>query len=1126
MIRNILSCIFLLCISFAAALAQKGNIDFIKNVRQFPEPVRYKANLPGGAVFLRTGGFTYSYYKEADLDRIHDLKHTGRNVYDEPVHFHAYHVSFDNARPDALMTESDIQPYYHNYFIGNDPSHWAGNVPICKQVTWHNIYEGIDATAYSREQSLKYDFTVQPGADPAQIVLAFDGVQPELQHDGSLRLHTTVNTITEQAPYVYQVINGKETAVACHYTRLPGNKIGFTFPQGYNKAYTLVIDPVLIFSTFSGSTAMTFGFSATYDQAGCLYAGGECFATGWPYTSGAFQTTFGSGVDAGINKYSTNGSTIVYATYYGGSGSDLPNNMMVNTNGELVICGSTSSTNLPVSIGCYDNTYGGGTGDIYIARFSASGAQLRAATYLGGSGTDGINTSTLSPNYGDMNRGEVLTGLNGSIYVAASTSSTNFPVTSGAVQTTNGGLQDAVICKLDSSLSVLQYSTYLGGSSNDAAFSLVMNSSNEIAVCGGTSSTNFPTTTGSLHTSNQGGTDGFASIINTTTGLSRSTYLGTASYDHAFKIQIDPMDDIFIMGQTASSSGYPVSPGVYALNNGDIFIHKLNPTLSATLLSTRLGNPGAGSGTFVPTAFMHDVCGNTYLSGFGAAGNVPVSTNAYQTTPGSFWLGALGPDFTSLLYATYFGPQGTHVDGGTSRFDPQGIIYHSACTNNGSFPTSPGVVHPVKLNGSWDIASYKFDMQVGGVVADFELANNANDTGCADYALTFHNLSFGATTYHWEFGDGATSDQVNPSHTFAEGSHTITLIASRTNGCNLSDTASMVIFVKHTDKPLLQLNDTFICDPVPIQLSAQVSNLTTAMSFHWEPATAITSNPNLQQVMVNPAASTTYTVYVGNAATGECVDTAIGLIHISLFDYSLMTAQPLDTLICPGDTITIRAYGGSSFVWSPQQDISNINSATPRVWPGSNFSYTVLITNDSACQVERTVNIHMLPHPHVEAGLDQDIKRGESTNLQALATGSILWTPAGSVSPDNIANPAVAPDQTTTYYLTIRSAEGCVAMDSVTIHVTNAMLPNAFSPNGDGHNDVFRLSVQDERVHLKDFSVYNRYGQRVFYTKDIAQGWDGSFNGKPSDLSTYFYLVNYIIGANTYTLKGDVTLIR
>jgi gliding motility-associated-like protein len=1116
-------CLWGILIPAYARNTKDAQIDFIENHNQFPQQVLYKAALPGGALFLTGAGFTYTYYSTQDLERIHELKHSNGKVSDEPVHCHAYKVQFAGADENAPSITEGKRNYHHNYFLGNDPAQWAGDVPLFGKVTRKNIYRNIDAVIYSKGGAVKYDFVVQAGADAAAIRLQFEGVTPRLQKNGNLELKTSVNTVIEQAPYAYQVINGKTVTVPCRYKLTAANLVVFDLPKGYNKQYALVIDPVLVFSTFSGSTAMTYGFSATYDGNGNLYAGGECFSIGWPVSTGAYQVTFGSAVDAGINKYNSTGSTLLYSTYYGGSGSDLPNNMIVNQAGELVICGSTASSNLPVPLGCYDNTYNGAT-DIFVARFSATGSTLLAATYIGGNGPDGMNNGSLSPNYGDDNRGEVLTDSLGNIYIASSSSSSNFPVTIGAMQTISGGMQDGVVCKFNAGLTSLLYSTLLGGNSSDACFSLVLNSNYEVVVCGGTMSNNFPTTSGVIHSSFQGTTDGFVSIINLSSGLVHSTYLGTAQYDHAFKVQIDPTDHIFVCGQT--DGNYPVSSGVYSIADGDIFIDKLTADLSSSMLSTRLGN---ATGTrFVPTAFLYDNCGNTYLSGFRAGNFLPVTPNAFQSAPVfGFWLGALGPNFSNLLYGTYIGTSGDHVDGGTSRFDPQGIIYHSVCTNSASFPTTTGSWAPVKLSSSWDIASFKFNTDVGSVHAAFELANNANDTGCAPYTLQFENNSTGSSNYSWDFDDGsAGSTLAEPSHTFPAGAHQVRLVAFGPLGCLLADTATMMIYVKPNNKPELMLRDTFICNPVPTQLTAHVANVSGAMGFHWEPVAAILGNPDMQTISVNPAASNNFTVYISNAVIGECVDTAMGSVHIALFDNSGMYAVPPDTLICPGDTVLMRASGGYRYTWSPEQTIDNIHNAEALAWPENDRQYKVLIEGDSGCSVERTVNIRLVPPIQLEAGADQDIRYGESTVIPAYSSAAVNWTPASEVHPANGINPMVQPLKTTTYYVTAITPEGCIISDSITIHVTNAVLPNAFSPNGDGLNDFFQLMPADERVKLKDMSVYNRYGQRVFYTKDINEKWDGYYKGKIADLDTYFYYVQYTIGAKTYTLKGDVTLIR
>jgi gliding motility-associated-like protein len=466
---------------------------------------------------------------------------------------------------------------------------------------------------------------------------------------------------------------------------------------------------------------------------------------------------------------------------------------------------------------------------------------------------------------------------------------------------------------------------------------------------------------------------------------------------------------------------------------------------------------------------------------------------------------------------------------GIHRFDPKGVIYHSICSTSPLFPTTSGSWSPTKQNGNLlDVISFKFNFDMMDVFADFALAPGYSDTGCAPYAPEVVNLSTGATSYLWNFDDGNTSNQFEPQHNFVDsGLYQITLIAYN-NECLRSDTAEHYIYVKPTFKPLLTLSDTFLCDPIPVTLHAGISNTAPGiMNYQWEPANAVVSTAgNGQFAVVNPAISNVFTITAGTTAAGECVDTAAGNITVHLFDYTGMYAVPVDTSICPGDTVPMRAYGGSSYLWSPDVDISVTDEAFATSWPGKSMKYIVLIKNDSGCQAARSVNINIYPPAKIEAGTDQDIKYGESTNLHGYCELPFLWSPGGLVNPANSLDPEVSPLQTTTYYLYITSAEGCNFMDSVTVHVTNAMLPNAFSPNGDGLNDVFKLIPHDERVRLKDFSVYNRFGQRVFFSRDIKESWNGYYKGKVADLGTYFYFVNYTIGENTYTLKGDVTLLR
>ena len=1065
-----------------SAFAQDAGISFVRNQHQWNDTVAYKASLPGGALFLTPNSLRYSFYSAADLDAIHERKHDLKNVLQDAVHFHAYEVTFEGANKKPILDGLHQRKEYQNYFIGSDPNHWAGKVPLFEQVQYRNLYPGIDLLLYSNKKFFEYDFLVGSHADPSVIKLAFTGVHPTLKANGDLLIQTSVNEISELAPYAYQRINGAQIKVPCHFT-LKNDCLQYAFPDGYNHAYPLTIDPVLIFATYSGSTATTYGYSATYDQTGCLYAGGECFAIGWPTTLGAFQTTYGGSIDASINKYTSIGNALVYSTYYGGSAFDVPNNLVVNSSNELIIFGSSSSNNLAITAGAYDATANGAS-DMYIAHFNNSGSTLIGSTYIGGSGTDGSNSFSLSPNYGDQNRGEVFLDAAQNIVCAGSSSSSNFPVTPGCYQSALAGAQDGVVFKLNPTCTTLMFSTYVGGTLDDACFAVNMNSAGNVIVVGGTKSTNFPTTASSLHPGAQGGTDGFVTMLNPTcTSLVASSYLGTSAYDHAFKLQLDNADNVYVCGQT--SGAYPVTPGLYTNANSGIFFDKLNPTLTASLASTRVGQNVASS-NLVPTAFLYDNCGNLYFSGFQASGSLPLSPNAFQTTQGGFWICVLELNMTNLLYATYMGAVGDHVDGGTSRFDPQGIIYQSVCTASTNQYNSVGAWSPSNQASSWDVASFKFDFEATGVHAAIALTPGSSDTVCTPATVSFVNNSTGATTYSWNFGDGSPLVSTTaPIHIYTTpGLYTVTLKAFNPQSCIPEDSTYMTVYVYAIQQPIINVKDTTLCDKnSTIQLSAGVPNMNATMYIRWEPVAAILGSSTSPTVTVDPAVSSTFTVTVIDSISANCKQSAQAIITIGTGDTSLFHVSPVDTTICKDDIISLTASGGTTYAWLPNINITDTSSAVVQVWTASATDYQVLIKDAFGCSVIRWVHIDTY-NAYVDAGDEQIIRYGESVQLHASGAWAYQWMPDASLSSLTIPDPMASPHSTTNYIVTGFTPEGCKASDSVLVHVTNAIVPNAFSPNGDGVNDVFRFTPFDNKVGLKSMSVYNRWGAEMFHTTD------------------------------------------
>ena len=420
-------------------------LHFIKNKGQWDSKVLYRAPLGTGSVFLENNGFTYSQVSAEDIDHAHNHAGDADHDHEDLVHGHAWKANFIGSNASPKLIETGIRTEYHNYFIGNDPSKWASRVPLFDHISYDELYNGIDLDVYSVDGNFKYDFVVAPNADPSIIKIKYSGLNGLELRNGNLISITSIGEYTENAPYVYQIIDGIKTQIACNFT-LSNGVVGFEFPNGYNTKLPLIIDPTLIGATLSGGTVTNFGHSATYDRDENIYTGARCFGAGYPATVGAFDLTFGGSVDIAISKLNPNATSLIYATYLGGAGQDLVHSLFVSEDRELYVLGTSNSVDYSTSGGAFDVTgpAGGGNTDIVITHLTEDGDALIGSTYVGGNSGDGANGITF--NYADSFRGEIIVDADGNCYVASCTSGADFPTTPGAFQTTyGGGVQDAVI---------------------------------------------------------------------------------------------------------------------------------------------------------------------------------------------------------------------------------------------------------------------------------------------------------------------------------------------------------------------------------------------------------------------------------------------------------------------------------------------------------------------------------------------------------------------------------------------------------------------------------------------------------------------------------------------------------
>ena len=963
-----------------------------------------------------------------------------------------------------------------HYFLGNDARRWRSNVAEWTAFLHKDLYPGIDAWIRDSTGDLAVDYRIAPGVDPSVIRWHYPGASRiELDADGNARIETPAGILWETAPRAYQQTPDGEREVRVRF-RLTETESGtaLSFDLGkYDKKMPLVVDPKLVFASFSGSTSDNWGYTATYDDQGNLYGGGIVFSPGYPTTPGAFDPTYSQGLntttDVGITKFSSNGSQRLFSTYLGGNNSDQPHSMIV-ANNELIVYGITSSTNFPITINAAQSNFVGGPSypgpkhsftngtDLFITRLNATGSALIGSTYFhttsaqpgGGGVNEGL--SSISQNYGDAFRGEVNLTSNGDIVVA--TSVTN-------------ATEDALLVRFSPTLNQIRWSTQLQGNNVDAAYAVRVDPNDKIFITGGTRSNNLPTTPGVVQGNLLGGLDGYIARYSGNGVLEACTYLGTPSNDQSFCLDIDKFGSVYVFGQTRGT--WPVVNAAWNTSAGSQFIHKLAPDLQSTLMSTKFGT--GNQINIVPTALEVDDCLNIFISGWGGSANrrfgnqggntfgLPISANAIQpNTDGSdFYFLVLSRNSSALKYATFFGGLGEdHVDGGTSRFSKSGTIYQAVCAAcaSGTFPTTPGVVSPTNPSNNCNLGVIKFDFETI-VTAKSEIDFDRDvDTLCETLRINFSNQSINANAYFWDFGNGQTSTLATPTAQFNIGSYRIVLTAYDTI-CDISDTVYINLNFNEGALPV----STFEVDYVECDRTFEVR----------------TSN-------------------LSQKSNGYFWDFGDGQ-QSTLF-------EPVHQYSAPGTyRIRLRALDTTCGKW----DTSSVSVKFGNDKPGP--------------------NITLAPDTCFDGRIRLNIDYGGDTATKYL----YRWTfPNGIVDTGRVTVYQLPASGT---YIIQLEAVDLICNSVFTYEFTTALLrinqrvfiPNAFTPNGDNVNEFFEIKGNNCGLISNTLVVLNSFGNVVFETdKPFGDYWDGTIAGKPAQSDTYTYRLVHEDGVFT----GYVTLIR
>ena len=1192
----------------------------VSNNAFFLEKNGYRVSLSNGDDWKKMADFFSAHHDSAskpvatgneDRWRVKDEKNSvgsqGNNNNDVPafsVRCHAYEVTFLNASSSPELVPDKALDTYNNYYIGNDKTKWASGCKLYQAVVYKNMYPNIDVRYYTYNNQLKYDIIVHPGGDVSKIAMQFAGTDGLSVKKGNLIVATSLGNMTELAPVSYQSSATSKATVNVAYSII-GNTVRFK-SSAYDKQSTLIIDPQIIFCSLSGSTADNWGYTATYDAQGNFYAGGIAFADGvFPTTLGAYSRNFNGGgtgsegtsaIDVGIIKFDKNGRTLLFGTYLGGDGDEQPHSLVVDADGNLLIGGRTSSKNFPATSDKYGPEGGAGDIDIFLTKLSSTGGMV-ASRRIGGSQNDGVNIApkykeegirSIRRNYGDDARSEVLTDADRNVYLASVTQSADYPTSSNAFQKTIGNPvsaapQDGVIIKASPDLSTILLSSYVGGSGNDAAFVLALSpADNNIYLAGATASNDMPGITNSspaYRTYNGGDCDGFVSVINNTTyALIKTSYFGTNGADIIYGIQFDKFGFPYIMGTTTGA--WPVN-AAWSQPNGKQFISKLQKDMSAMVYSTVFGK-GTPIPDISPTAFLVDRCENVYVSGWSGEANkgyqegqssiglyippAPAPKPYQGTTDGSdFYFLVLKRDAIAPLYATFFGQRGgypDHVDGGTSRFDREGVIYQAVCANCEFYTEFPNVYFPTTANvvASENNSRNGAGCNLAAIKIAFELAGIGNGvrasiegrlydtTGCVPLMVNFVDTLNEGKSFIWSFGDGSpdtTTLIANVSHTYNQiGNYRVRLVSVDSSACNISDTSYTTIKARK-DKADLSFTSTKL--PPCTSLSYQFTNTSTAPvgkpfssgSFVWDFGDGSSPDTVNQPPVHAYAAEGTYLVKLYLIDTNYC--NAPDMITDTLRIASNVKAQfetPPAGCVPYTAIFNNTSLAGQSFVWDfGDGDTSHAEYPMHLYSETGTYTMTLTATDSNTCnKVSTSAPFQIIVSPNPTAvfsfGPSPAVNNTPTTFFNAsLDATSFNWNFGDG---DEIETTEIDTtirhiyDRTDTFQvrLVAYNQYGCTdtAYHTVASIITPLVdVPNALSPTGTNR----QISVKGFGIEKMDWRIYNRWGTLLFVGTSQKIGWDGTYKGvlQPQEVYTYVLNVEFSDGKK-YQKTGDITLIR
>ncbi len=630
-------------------LLNRRALTFEANRGQVSPQVQYLMRAPGYTLFLTPEAMVFSLPK-GDAPGERGGEATGHHTKASPESSLSETVvlSFLEAEAPQISAAGSVATRTH-YIRGRDPSKWVSDAPHFEKVRYSGLYAGIDALFYDNQGSLEYDLIVAPGADPKQIKLSVTGGSSvRVGPDGELIVGTDQGEIKQLAPRIYQEHDGARQAISGRYSvegRLARIEIG-----AYDPTRTLVIDPVLIYSTYLGGTATGQNnqfYDIAADSSGNIYVTGQTGADDYPLANPIQDTNMGGTNEAVVSKIDPTGSFLIYSTYIGGESNETGWGIAVGADGCAYVGGRSSSDDFPITDGAFEDECT--VNCPFVLKLSPMGDSLVYSTFVGAGDGHALAIDPL-----------------GQAYITGRTAAANdFPL-KNADQEEHGGGFDAFVAKLNAGGSDLIYSTFLGGSSEDNLSGepdIWVDADQNAYITGTTRSTDFPVLNG-VQAGFGGMRDAFVAKYGPTGTRIYSSYLGGEAFEQGRGIVADDAGNAYVTGMANSDNFPTVNPlqETYGGGNqgssgfGDAFVSKIGPNGNDLLYSTFFGGGIGDRGN----AISLDEDGDIYIVGWAGSSAFPLLDSISVGSGVSAFVAQIAADGSELLYSSLLGSGEAH----------------------------------------------------------------------------------------------------------------------------------------------------------------------------------------------------------------------------------------------------------------------------------------------------------------------------------------------------------------------------------------------------------------------------------------------------------------------------------